>query len=396
MLRTATSLRQQAPSLRAATTALVVATAVVLATGVAGALVVTGEAAATASASTAGGDDPTIDLAAGDVEIGEDEQSLDFRLGPVEPGGEVDVYVDVTRLTEANVNLDDADIAIQEVDRASVTADRIVQQDGAVVVHLTLDLEDGVDRTHVRSQVTGLNTDDAEHTTDLRHYAAVDDDERFGDDAPGPGDTESTPYDVFDPAERDPDLRVGPHDLDVGDDSQTVTVRGSDVTRDFRLGVDVRPLTDAGVDIQGADVVVGDAEGVTVTSATMTDGQIELALDAEAETIRLVFQVVDVDADDATPTEDLTYPVFVDGEPADREESTPFSVVDPDERDDEVWNGQDTPAPAPQPEPEPDPDPDPGGPVEDDPPSIEAHGFGPVVAALAVVLAAVVGARMRA
>lgn len=286
----------------------------------------------------------TAGVSPGDVEIGEENQSLDLKFGTVEPGGAVDVYVNVTSLETVGVDLEDADVDVAEIHSANLTDVAVVDEGGTVTVRLSVEFHDDVDRAFAEARLTGLDTGEAEHATDLHHYVAVSDDRRVGENAPDESDRQSVSYDVVEPESSDgdgdgsgddgPHTGVSPRDVEIGADGQTVSVRVAEATRDFVLEMDLSPLTEAGVSVDEAAVEVEETDRLNVTDASVVDGTVELDVAADAETGLIRFAVVGLDTGGATPTEELQYPLSVDGEPADPHESHTFDVFDPEERDD--------------------------------------------------------------
>lgn len=351
-------------------------------------------------------EDVRLDVATSAVDIGDESQALNFRLGGIEPGNTVDVYVNVTSLESANIALDDVGIEVGDaVVGASVTDTEVVKEDETVVVRVSITLDEDAERAAIETYLTGLDTGDADPTTDLQHYAAISDVERVGDNAPDKDDQRSTPYDVIDPAEADLHTQVSPQSVEIGTDEQAMVVRVAEATDDFVLRIDLTPLTEADVEINNAAIDVEETYGFDITDTTLTDGVIELRVAVEDEGGGLHFRMIDLETDDATPTEDLTYPVFVDGEPADPEKSSSFDVFNPGERDDNDQHDEATPMPTHEEYHETpvdssiSEDPAAGGEGGDentdknsgandtDPPGVEAPGFGPVVAILATVVA---------
>jgi len=362
-----------------------------------GAVVVVVGSVATSGATAA----VEVDIAPEDVEVGDANQTLSLRLGNLEPGEPVDVYVNVTSLEMANVGLDGAGVAVAGTAGASVSDAAVVDENGTVTVRLSVVPDEDSEQAAVELRVTGLDTGDAEPATDLRHYAAVDDERRVGENAPDADDRQSRPYDVDSPAEGETGSElhtmVAAHDVETGADEQALTVRVAEAAGEFVLGVDVTPLTGAGVAVDSATVAVDETHRMNVTDATLADGTVELRVVPDDETGMVRVRIDGLDTGDATPTSGLAYPVSVDGEPADPDESTSFDVVDPSQRTDEQ-PGTRTVTPMPSPTPD-ESTPGSDGTAGDGSTGADGPGFGPagaVGAVVAAALAAFLARRRRA
>lgn len=286
-------------------------------------------------ASSGDADDfPTIEgFSASDIRRDDDEQRITVSLSNVEPGEEVDVYVDVTSLTEASMGVDDFG-CVSESPRPgwSVTDEELIV-DEQILFRVTATVESDEDYVedigNIRMELFRLGTETVEHMSDLQHYATLSP----ADEEPDFENADTATYDVIDPAELENLLAIAPQDIRAGDTEQEVFREIGHATSEIDLGIDINPITEAGVDIDDAGVVVdmvggGDRneETVEVISASITDGVVRIHFEVEAESIAFEFEITNLETDDVERTEDITYPIFTGERPPDPQRSRPFEI----------------------------------------------------------------------
>lgn len=275
---------------------------------------------------------------ASDFEVGDEDQRVRIALSHVEPGEEVDIYVDASSLTEANVDVDDLGI---QADTGRFThgwnvidAELTVEAEILIRVTATVEEQDNIDDLgNIEIDLTGLRTDRAEHTSGLQHYGTITTSNGDPDFNEGEVDT----YDVIDPDELENVGGVGPGDIRIGGDTQEISIgiEHPSPTIDFRI--DITPLSEAGVDFSSAEVIVDESMGehaedgrvdIEIEEATVQDGIIRLRITqiADADGVIVDFRVTNLETDDAEPTTDMTYPVYIGEGATDPQESGRFSI----------------------------------------------------------------------
>ncbi len=276
-----------------------------------------------------------VTVYADDVEHGDQAQQLSLDVRGLD-GDRLVLEIDVTAF-ETATGADTTELALDErraeFHGASLDDATVETEADRTVLRLTLSEID--DRFRAQLLLTGLDTDDAEHVTELTHGIHLVD--------PDTGDeqvTESEPFDVYDPAQLDPTVQVNTGLIAIGEDDQRLTFRATDLpagTDELHVCADVTTLADAGIGFDGAGVVVDEdaGDGWETVDATLDDGLLRLAVDVEdgtdAATVRVT--LVGLETDGAAMTSDLVYPVGVaaDDDPELDAESDPFRTVDPNE-----------------------------------------------------------------
>lgn len=159
-----------------------------------------------------------------DIEAGDETQAIDgLTIDLDEPGADnVDVYINVTALETANIDLDSLNVNVGTVDGADLV-DQDVTQDETTVVRLTFDAAEDADSITVESvTLDQLATSEAVDTSGLTYDVAHSDEERVGDEAPDSSDAQTAPFDVIG-ATDDTDEEDDSDEMDDGDDADEET-----------------------------------------------------------------------------------------------------------------------------------------------------------------------------
>lgn len=272
-------------------------------------------------------------FSAQDIEVGDDDQRVTVTLSNVDPGDEVDVYIDATSLTAANVNVADISL-IADVTRASsgwevTDAELTVEEDVLIRVTATVgtDAERGDGRGSIRIDLTGLDTSDAEHSTDLEHHLALSPPEQ--EEAPSFTNSQTATYDVIDPDELENILDIAPDDIRAGDTEQRLAGRILHPTSVFVLAIDITPLREAGIGIDDADIIVDapqDADDFAITDVSIEAGVVRLRFEVSSGTAGFDCRITNLDTEELEPTDGITYPIFTGERPSDPQRSSSFDV----------------------------------------------------------------------
>lgn len=274
---------------------------------------------------------------AADIRIGQNRQRVQVDLSGVESGEEIDLHVDFTSLTEANIGTQDLGV-VAETSRGStgwlVSGAEISEADG-IVIRVTVEIEDVdsvEDFASVNIDVTGLRTEEAEHREGLEHSVTLSTSGGEPDFTTG----ETAVYDVIDPEEIENVLRVSPSDIRVGETSQHVSILIERATEEVEFRLELAPLRELGAKIGGADVMVEETAGerrndegeveIDVTQATIVDGVVQLSITTTADTLVVDVVINGLDTEDAEATSRLTYPVYTGERPEEPIESGRFSI----------------------------------------------------------------------
>ena len=337
---------------------------------------------------------PEVELLPSDVTVGDDGQRLRLTVTGVDAERLV-VRVDVTPLaSEANVDLSalEVDTDATEVHAAELT-DSAVARDERVRVGLEFTVPEDTDAFRARVPLVGLDTSEADHTSDLTYEVNASAD---GDGAVTV--RRSAAFDVVDPAQREPGLSFLAGWLELGSSDQDLTVRAGGFPPETEAGV-----VDVNVSAVSTDASVGLSElavdRVAVSGGSLAETEV---LDREEGLVRIVFEpddpadTVHLDVtltgfrtDDADPAEDVPYYALVAGDEPPEEAPTldnhdavaRFDVIDPAAIDPRGPPGEDSPQP------------DQDGPDGGDDGSDRQPGFGALAALTA--LAALVARRLR-
>lgn len=296
---------------------------------------------------------PDVELLPSDVTVGEDDQRLRLTVNGIEAERLV-VRVDVTPLqSEANVDLSDlaVDTEATEVHAAEMT-DSAVAHGDRVRVGLEFTVPEDTDAFRARVPLVGLDTSEADHTTDLTYEVNA------SADGGGPVTVRrSAAFDVADPAQREPGLSFLAERVELGSTDQGLTLRAGGFPPETETGV-----VDLNVSAVSADANVSLSElavdQVAVSGASLAETEI---LDREEGLLRIVFEPDDptdtvlldvrlagLGTEDADPTEDVPYYALVAGDEPPEEPPgldnhdavARFDVVDP-----RGASGADTPQP---------------------------------------------------
>jgi hypothetical protein len=259
---------------------------------------------------------PEVDLRPTDVAIGDDGQWLRLAVTGVE-ADRITLDVDVTPLAaEANVDLSvlEVDPGGTEVYAAELSDAAVAREDDRVRVRLAFDVADDADAFRARVALSDLDTADAEQASGLTYdFAGAADGEAMG------GSGASEPFDVVDPARREPELSFRAGRLELGETEQELRFRAGmfpDGTEEGVVDVSVSSVaTDAGVDL--SDLAVG---RVAASGAALKETTV---LDRNDEVVRVAFE-----PDDPSDTVELAVTLVGLGtEPADTAQDVPYYAV---------------------------------------------------------------------
>jgi hypothetical protein len=139
---------------------------------------------------------------AGNLTTDSTQQAIyDLRVNETAPGQDgVDVYINVTSLKSAEFDLDSLNVRVNDSDvhNATLVDQNVNQNDGNTTVRVTFDVAENHTAFTVDAVwLIQLDPGNAEPAEDLRHYIAVSDQERLGDDAPNANDSVTSPYSVL-------------------------------------------------------------------------------------------------------------------------------------------------------------------------------------------------------
>jgi hypothetical protein len=273
---------------------------------------------------------------AGEIQVGTDEQRLSVSLVQVGSEEEIDIYVDVTNLTEANIGIDDLGVVAES--RYTVgwlVSDAEISRGERTIIQVTVTFDDEIevdDTGSVSIDLTGLETSNGEHNHSLTYSATISASNGGPDFATG----KTTTAAVIDPEQIENVLRVDPSDLRIGETSQQITVGIERATDDIDFRLDLRSLTDIGVRVENAGVVVEESAGerrndkgeveIEVTEAAIADGILQLGITTTADTLFVDIRVTDLDTQEAEAKSRVMYPVYVGDRPSEPTESAPFSI----------------------------------------------------------------------
>lgn len=286
---------------------------------------------------TAAGGAQIESLHASDIRIGEESQAVNVRLSGAEPGEERNLYVDLTSLTETKIDTEALGIvaATSTVSPGWLVTDAAITDVDGIVVRVTVareDVDGAEEFATVNIDVTGLRTEAAEPMTGLEHAVTLS----TSDGGPDFPAGQTATYDVIDPAEIADVLRVRPSDVRVGETAQQVGILVERASDEIALRLDLAPLREVGVDIDGADVLVDDTSGerrndegevdIEITETAVVDGVVRVGITTTADTLAVDIQITGLDTDEAEATSGVTYPVYTGKRPAEPAESRPFSI----------------------------------------------------------------------
>ncbi|MBX0287400.1 hypothetical protein EGH22_13770 [Halomicroarcula sp. F28] len=276
-------------------------------------------------------------LHASDIRIGDESQDVNVRLSGTEPAEERDLYVDLTSLTETNIDTQGLGIVAEtsSVSPGWLVADAAIIDSAGIVVRVTVarqDVDGAADFATVNIAVTGLRTEAVEQMVGLEHAVTLSMSAGGPDFTTGKTDT----YDVIDPDEIENVLRVRPSDIRIGETAQQVGIVVERATDEIALRLALAPLREVDVDIGGGGVVVEETSGerrndegevdIEITETAVVDGVVQVGITTTADTLAVDILITGLDTDEAEATSGITYPVYTGERPAERAESRSFSI----------------------------------------------------------------------
>lgn len=184
------------------------------------------------------------------IEAGEETQEIEgIAVDLEEPGADnVDVYINVTSLETANIDLDSINVDVGSVTDAEHTDTDVNQDDGNTVVRVTFDADENADSFTVDSvTLTQLATGDADEMTGLTYDVAHSDEELVGDAAPDADDHQTAAFDII------TDDGATDDSTDDGADTDDSTTTDDDADADDGADTDDTETDDTAMDDDAAD-----------------------------------------------------------------------------------------------------------------------------------------------
>jgi hypothetical protein len=256
-------------------------------------------------------------------------------LTQVDPEEDIDIYVNVTELTETNVGFDDLGVVAESRYPGWLVSDAEITKKEQVVIQVTLTFDDERDvdeRGGVRIELTGLETSNAEHNRSLNYSATISTSNGEPDFTAG----KTASFEIVDPEQIENVLDTTLSDIRIGETSQQVSIGVDRATDKIDFRMDISTLSEVGVNLQNAEVVVEETGGerrndegeveTEITETAVVSGVVQVGIQTTADTLLVDFRITGLDTEEAEATADVTYPVYIGERPPEPTESDPFSI----------------------------------------------------------------------
>jgi hypothetical protein len=272
----------------------------------------------------------------GEMRVGDEKQNGSMFLTQVDTARDINIYIDVTKLTETNVGVDDLGVVAESRHSTGwLVSDAEITKGEQMVIQVTVTFDSEVDvdeRGGVQIELTGLETSNAEHNRSLNYSATISTSNGEPDFAAG----KTASFEIVDTEQIENVLDVSPSNIRIGETSQQVGILIDRATDEIEFRLDLTPLREIGVDIDGTDLVVEETSGerrndegeveIEVTETAVTDGVVRLGVQTTADTLAVDVRINGLDTEEAEATADVTYPAYIGERPPEPTESSPFSI----------------------------------------------------------------------
>lgn len=272
----------------------------------------------------------------GEMRVGDEKQNGSMFLTQVDATRDINIYIDVTKLTETNVGVDDLGVVAESRHSSGwLVSDAEITKGEQMVIQVTVTFDSEVDvdeRGGVQIELTGLETSNAEHNRSLNYSATISTSNGEPDFAAG----KTASFEVVDTEQIENVLDVSPSDIRIGDTSQQVGIGVDRATDEIDFRVDISTLSEVAVNIEDAEVVVKETGGerrndegeveTEITDTAVVDGTVQLGIQTTADTLVVDFRITGLDTEEAEATASVTYPIYVGERPSEPKESNRFRI----------------------------------------------------------------------